>query len=131
MKKLIAALLIAVSSYAHAGFAGLTHHSRANCGFKGLIFNESVSWQLGIAHDLNAVSYHYISIYDNRQVDWQRTNPEHTWRSAAYDTYHKINEVRYVKGVHWMRTNGSPRGWLIAQTTFAQNCNIYDGWWDQ
>jgi hypothetical protein len=110
-------------SGAYAGFAGFTMHSRANCAG----FNESISWHFGHSYNLITYSKHTspkasYGCYFN-SGGWNKT-----WRSAAchfaegYGGWHVI-------GYHYTRDDN---GWneQLLKITEADDCNIYDGWWD-
>lgn len=110
------------SSSTHAGFAAFTMHSRANCGG----FNESISWHFG--HSYNLLTY---SRHTNPKANWgcyfNSGGWDDTWRSAAchfaegYGGWH-------VTGYHYTRDNNYNE--RLMEITEADDCNIYDGWWD-
>jgi hypothetical protein len=116
-------LIYSITSY--AGFNSLTHHSRANC----LSINETVSWDAKLHHDLSVSTYHQQWL--NGKVYTQHGDSDgkyDTWRVAAvhigeaYSPYHWT-----VEGVHSVYKQYD----LIYTTeTQAEDCNIYDGWWD-
>jgi hypothetical protein len=126
MKKIGVFLLgVTISGSVLAGFNGLTHHSRANCGN-----NESISWDGTRDHMLNVTSGHDPQTgfdQDRHQVEDKMRS---TWRSAAVHWGEGAGTKNWiVYGTHWMKDR---KGKLfIADTTRAVDCSIYDGWWDR
>jgi hypothetical protein len=123
-KKLhIAVLSISFITHSYAGFHEFTMHSRANCGG----FNESVSWHYN--HSYNLITY---SAHTNPKAIYSCNMHSGgwaiTWRSAAlhfaegYGGWH-------VVGHHWI-TPDNGRSQILLSVTVADDCNIYDGWWD-
>lgn len=111
----------------HAGFYSATAHSRANCAN-----NESITW-----YYLNPWLWHVISFhYDDyrrggspyHKID---TGLSHTWRQAAV-CWGEGNprKYNYVVGFHYYVPAGTNYERLDVNT-YAENCNIYDGWWDK
>jgi hypothetical protein len=126
MKKIIysLSLLSLLSLQAHAGLVGLTWHSRANCGN-----NESISWdarwertyitlsqhvhpEYGIAHEIITQLEDTIR---SAAVHWGEAFPGNSWQ---------------VFGTHWMIDEDTGLEKRIGET-YATDCSIYDGWWDQ
>lgn len=118
---LLSAILMPLT--VHAGIAGLTWHSRANC-----VNNESITWELGKEAFYMTISSHRLSKFPYTYHQ-EMTNMEETWRSAA---------------VHWGEANPGD-GWqvqgehrvmraghiILLGITDVDDCSIYDGWWDQ
>jgi len=67
MKKISTFLVVlALSGSGYAGFNGITHHSRANCGN-----NETISWHAGHSYWFWVVSRHRSRTHDHQVVqDW-------------------------------------------------------------
>lgn len=112
---------IAMSGVAHAGLYGVTHHSRANC-----INNESISWQANQPHWFWVESVHIVQrsgqVKCNMKSGWQLT-----WRNAMVH-YGEGGSGWLVRASHFMTNNaGKP---YLAETTWAIDCSIYDGWWN-
>lgn len=120
-------LAFAMSAQSYAGFNGLTVHSRANCAN-----NESITWDYLKIHKLHTASEHYFP--DNgvsgkgHRVHTIDTGWEDTWRSAAVHWGEGTGKW-WVYGNHYIK-EGRHAARLI-KTTFAQDCAIYDGWWDK
>lgn len=112
-------LLMSLSSYTHAGFNGLTHHSRANCGF-----NESISWDATKKWNLWVFSVHR-DIRTGGTRHQQGTGWQYTWRCAVAH-FNEGNDY-LVYGEHWMPGKYGPE--LVAYETVS-DCRWYDGWWD-
>lgn len=128
----IVSAMLMLSTVAHSGAKDLTWHSRANCSG----FNESITWHLGHSYDLRTISYHDNTFNDNYDhgLVAPNTDPEsgvtyiNTWRSAAYHAKEAYYNHEYkVHGRHWIRENR--RVYKLGET-WAEDCNIYDGWWD-
>jgi hypothetical protein len=121
MKKLCSTIVaLTIASSAHAGFHGLTHHSRANC----VSFNESVSWHANNYYWFWVNSVHWKDGKQQHQliVDWA-----YTWRAASYHTKEGYGGWT-VEGHHWMKD--SQAGWPVeVATETVTDCSIYDGWW--
>ena len=123
MKKIsIFLLIIGISSAVNAGFNGLTHHSRANCGN-----NESISWDWTASHLLRVYSDHAYADFPREEhvVD---TGWQDTWRSAAVH-WGEGRGGWTVLGQHWMRDNRGKE--YVAAQEVVTDCSIYDGWWDK
>lgn len=122
--KLGVGALVFATNIGYAGAVALTYHSRANC----VGFNESISWHLGHEYNLYTYSQHYqYSNYGSLLQGHDTFDNWHlTWRSAAYHTNEGYGGWK-VWGVHKMIVNGLQK---TVATTFATNCNIYNGWWD-
>lgn len=106
-----------------AGMAELTTHSRANCAN-----NESITWEFGKSRMLKTVSIH--EHYGPRGVDVRHTHTrlwERTWRSAAVCWGEGAGGGWKVWGTHWIMEK--KKQWILART-YAQDCSIYNGWWD-
>ena len=121
LKKLaLTSLLLSVSISSHAGFNGLTYHSRANCGN-----NESISWDKSKYHQLFTISQHFRNGVFQHQYN---TGWENTWRSAAVHWGEALpGSGWYVEGYHWIVLGG---GQTLIAHTMVNDCSIYDGWWD-
>ncbi len=120
-------LALGLTSQVNAGFKALTWHSRANC----LHINESITWQFGKNQWLKTDSYHYAP-GDPNKINHAKcslsTGWENTWRSA---------EVHWTEGTGGWKVYGDHfilidrNNWKLIGNTEAQDCQIYDGWWDQ
>lgn len=113
---------------AHAGFHGFTMHSRANCAG----FNESISWEFNKYRYLQTFSQHNDTA---GKAHWScnlNTGWQYTWRSAAYhykEGYSSNGDRWHVEGQHWgLNAYNEP---VRYDLTSADDCNIYDGWWDK
>jgi len=125
-KTTIGIVLILAMSNSHAGFKGLTHHSRANCAG----FNETVTWWAGHSFLGRVESLHYdygLSHPDNTTHHTLKTGKANTWRHAAYHGTESWFGDFYVQGFHYMYVNGREVCALISSST---DCSQYDGWWD-
>ncbi len=114
-------IMIVMANSVFAGFNNLTIHSRANCGN-----NESISWDARKSYVLLTVSDHILngSLKHSLSSGW-----ENTWRSAnVHWGEAKPGSGWYVQAGHYIQING--RVSLLGYTT-ADDCNIYDGWWDK
>lgn len=116
--------LASLYSYSiNAGINGTTAHSRANC-----INNESITWWLGHAYSWRVVSIHTDK--NTRASHHIDTGYSHTWRQAA---------------VHWNEAPITQKNWSVSghhflidyaggrfpfESTYTDDCSIYDGWWD-
>lgn len=104
-----------------AGFNGLTYHSRANC-----VNNESISWDATSYHELLTVSDH---LYRGRVIHSLASGWEDTWRSANVHWGEAAPGAGWhVQAGHYISYGGTVR--LLGYTT-ADDCSIYDGWWDR
>lgn len=120
--KLVLFASILSSSIANAGFHEFTMHSRANC--KG--FNESISW-----HFLNPYYLMTYTRHSNPKAAWGcnfNSPMQQTWRSAAVH-YAEGYGGWHVVGSHYYKDSVSGALRLL-RITEADDCNIYDGWWD-
>lgn len=119
ISKIIGLCSLIVSIAANAALTHTSVHSRANC-----FNNESITWWAGHPYPWRVVSLHF---------------------HKETDTMHKIdtgfhNQDR-VAAVHW--GEGVHGGWVVwgyhyllpdfenvpFDTTFADGCNIIDGWY--
>lgn len=125
-KFILVTSLISFSYSSHAGFNGLTHHSRANCGN-----NESISWDAMAPHFLGVHSSHGLKNNDGHTI----SSPQEITRRAAAvhwgegtDTGNKWT----VKGSHFILFDGGSKHiWIVDDFyTSAKDCDIYNGWWD-
>lgn len=132
LRIVISIVLCGFALSSNAGVNDLTFHSRANC----IGFNESVTWRLGYAYELRTTSYHdnqYNDNYDHGLVDPPTPPGEgdqyrKTWRSIAYHGREAYYQQEYkVHGWHWIREGGKTRK---LGETWAEDCSIYDGWWN-
>lgn len=121
MKKLLLICSILLSFESNAGMKSLTWHSRANC----VGFNESVTWELRKSWDLETSSSH--SGQNHPDWHWVTDDKRNTWRSIGYHFPEGNQNGWHVLGSHIV-FNGPKRTYY---TTEADDCNIYDGWWDQ
>lgn len=122
MKKFV--LLLSVMGTAHAGFDGLTHHSRANCAG----FNESISWWAGHSFKGRVVSDHYPHGRSGKN-DYHRLEASKavTWRHAALHSTESYEGDYVVIGYHYLYKNDKE---ILVQWESVSDCAIYDGWWD-
>lgn len=114
-------MLLFFSLNVHAGFNGLTSHSRANCAN-----NESISWDWQTNHMLGTISQHNRGgQYIHRVIsDWQNT-----WRSAAVHWGEAVPGSGWnVVGYHWIMIGGQQ---MHFDMTNVNDCSIYDGWWEK
>lgn len=114
---------ILISSITCAGINGTTAHSRANC-----INNESITWWLGHSYDWRVVSIHNESIsHTSHLID---TGYAVTWRQAA--VHWKEAPLGFnnwsVSGHHFLSDYAG--GQFPFESTYVDDCSIYDGWWD-
>lgn len=123
MKKIYSFIFaFCLCNMSHAGFNGLTHHSRANC-----VNNETISWDLTSAWTTLIISTHSHPINSHethihsRGTDWQ-----HTWRNAIVH-WGEGNGGWTVTGEHYM-IDAAGKAYLAQQETVT-DCRIYDGWW--
>lgn len=130
------ALAMACAAPAHAGFYGLTIHSRANC-----YNNESITWDWTKNHRLWTQSVHYkLRTYQHSvTTGWQTT-----WRSAAVHwgeggmmvpgpiglpvMVPLWPPVWQVIGYHWRVDPLTKRSVRIGVTSVS-DCSFYNGWW--
>lgn len=128
MKKvlILISILISLSPSIYPGVKRVTVHSRANCAGN----NESITWWLGHTRIWRAVSEHlrgghYIHLVDTGYND--------TWRAAAVHWNESWTSYLYVvNGLHYIQMRDGPHAGqrFLTSKTFADDCNIYDGWWD-
>jgi hypothetical protein len=109
----------------NAGLIATTVHSRANCSN-----NESITWWLGHPYDWRVVSIHTNIYGGSHDID---TGYAYTWRQAAVhwgEAPMKEPPDRrwYVNGYHYLESYG--KGKVPFDTTYARDCDIYNGWWD-
>jgi hypothetical protein len=126
MKKRYLFAILLTSTAAHAGFNGLTAHSRANC----LTINESISWDATRKWDLYVTAFHYRwngSTWINQHKDISSGTYDHTWRAASVHVGEARSGQWRVTAEHWIIEKDKKK---LLQKTEAINCNIYDGWWD-
>ena len=123
---LIYTIAITTSFPIHAGVAAATDHSRANC----LGNNESITWWLGHDYIWRSISEHMKAGEYTHYVD---TGYNKTWRAAAVHWNESWTDYSYVvSGYHFTQIEYGPyAGQQFMHTeTFADDCAIYDGWWD-
>lgn len=104
----------------YAGINGTTVHSRANCGN-----NESITWYLGHPFRWRVVSIHEQNKRRGHMID---TGWDTTWRQAAVHWGEGVSGGWTVTGYHYYI--GYAQGKIPFEITHAEDCNIYDGWWD-
>lgn len=122
MKKIIVSIILgAVTTTTHAGLKATTVHSRANC-----INNESITWWLNHSYIWKVVSIHDNG-YGFHVVD---TGFKYTWRQAAvhWGEGPLCRSDWEVSGYHYIDTYAN--GKIPFDQTFADDCGIYNGWWD-
>ena len=132
MKKILTGLMLMlaiISSVANAGWDGVTVHSRANCGN-----NESITWQYMVPFTWRVVSFHYPESTNREAYHVINTGYANTWRQAAVhwgESFQPWPTGRYyVYGYHFYWDWTFNREVYDANTD-ANDCNIYDGWWDK
>lgn len=130
MKQIIknGALIVAIafSANSHAGFNGVTVHSRANCGG----FNESVTWYSLHSYNWRVESHHFVNAQQSRPAHILNTGAVFTWRAWVghiTEAYSTQGDKWYVQGFHFIYPNGREK---IDAITQAKDCDIYDGWFD-
>ncbi len=123
MKNLILTLAtLSICSISHAGFNGVTHSSRANCGN-----NESISWDWKEDHMFRVMSYHSAN-YRTEIPHIVDTGWANTWRSAAVH-WGEGNGGWKVLGQHYMQNELGEN--YLAASEEVEDCSMYDGWWDK
>lgn len=130
MRKIVILLLL-FPLYVHAAFNKPTAHSRANCAG----FNESVTWHAFHSYWWRVESHHYINKYQYQPAHILNTGTAFTWRAAAFhatEAYSSRGDRWFVQGFHFYHPpDGLPTDIeRIDVITTAEDCNIYDGWWD-
>ncbi|QDQ40241.1 hypothetical protein E3226_007445 [Legionella geestiana] len=126
MKKFATGLAILcsiASPISHSGINGTTAHSRANCAN-----NESITWWLGHAYDWRVISIHRdTKARVQHHID---TGYANTWRQAAvhWGEAPICNNNWSVTGHHFLLDYAGGR--YPFESTYADDCSIYDGWWD-
>ena len=126
VKKLLTASLLGMSLASHAGFWGVTIHSRANCGN-----NESITWYANHWFYWNVYSYHNYNYNDaSKGYHLIMTGLSLTWRQAGVHWGESGPTGIYgVTGFHYYYNYDEKRV-MLDNTTYAADCSIYDGWWD-
>lgn len=130
MKKIIIGILSCYCAFNFAGIKHITYHSRANC-----INNESITWHLGHSYNANTESLHRLYGKSGLMKSHTRvTGWEDTWRSASVcwnegnDRSIKLGQYWRVWGTHYLKNDKGSI--FVAAKTQADDCSIYDGWWD-
>src|SRR5690349_16900848 len=120
-------ILLVISNHCIAGVAGLTIHSRANCGN-----NESISWDMRWYRVYATSSSHFNDgNVPNKFTHVINTGWEDTWRSAAVDWVEASPGSGWrVIGTHWMKDPKTGCDIYLGATDVT-DCSVYDGWWDQ
>lgn len=122
MKKLLP-LVILLPSISYSGIKGTTFHSRANC-----LNNESITWWLGNYIHWRTVSthVHFTGVAHHIDTNWQTT-----WRSAAVHWNESAigSDEWEVFGYHYQ--TDFMKGEMPMAETYANDCDIYTGWWNQ
>lgn len=117
--------ILFLSVNAHAGAWAVTVHSRANCAG----FNESITWHAGHSYYWRVESHHFPYGWSH-PAHIVNTGKQYTWRAAAYhlnEAYANRGDKWFVRGYHFYYVDGRQ---IFDQVTEANDCNIYDGWWD-
>ena len=123
MKKIgVFLFVLSFSQIAHAGFNGITHHSRANC-----VNNESISWDWTHYWWFWVRSEHINAVTGNT-IHTLSTAWKYTWRAAAVH-WGEGRGGWMVRGTHWMTDRRGNA--VLVQQELVNNCSIYDGWWDR
>ena len=128
MKKIIGLLTVIIfsaltTSITHAGFKGLTIHSRANC----MSINENIAWDFTQQWTLWTKSRHTRM---NNVHDWHEnsTGWETTRRNAIVHWTEAPPGVEWqVYGEHWMLVNNRV---VVLGSELVTTCTLYNGWWD-
>lgn len=119
MGKLImgAVVLTSLATQAHAGLFATTVHSRANC-----INNESITWWNGHPYDWRTISMHIMQDGNYHYVDSQ-------WNyrdvSRAVHWGEGLSGGWRVRGFHYLKSYNMS---VPFAETYAEGCNIIDGW---
>jgi hypothetical protein len=115
--------LCSMSQNSHAGLYGPTAHSRANC-----YNNESITWDKSNSYWWRVISIHYPHKSNHSYHHTEDTQMVYTWRAAAVHWGESPPYGDYrVAGFHYYYPFGVE---TLDVNTSADNCNIYDGWWD-
>ena len=117
---LLTLLIVAKINIANAGLDWTTVHSRANCGN-----NESITWWYLHPYNWKVVSIHEYRKSSSHVID---TGYTYTWRQHAIHWGEPVqtNGGWLVWGYHYLK--GSHGELFPFDTTFAEDCSIYDGW---
>lgn len=121
---LILSLLMA-ANLSHAAVNGLSIHSRANC-----VNNESISWDWTKPRHFKTESQHWGSC----DKDYIACTYRHTIETKS-EVGRRSAAVHYGESVSGWQVRGTHRIYDVAgreriYKTFANGCNIYDGWWN-
>lgn len=119
-KHILLMSLLLASNISHAGFKGLTMHSRGNCAN-----NESISWDATQSWRLGTNSIH-LDKYANQHKFG--AGIQNTWRSAAVHWGEGTGGYT-VYGEHYLFHPGT-NTLKDYQGSYAYDCRWYDGWWD-
>lgn len=111
------ALLFPTVPVAHAGLYGITVHSRANC-----LNNESITWWNGHPFNWKVVSVHKHAQGGSHVID---TGFKRNDRVAAICWGEGVHGGFIVWGYHYLKNFHES---VPFDTTFAEGCNIIDGW---
>src|ERR1700688_3928201 len=108
-------LIFSLSSMSNAGMVALTHHSRANCAG----FNESVSWDFLIPHEMWVLSEH--THLPTGSYHWLASGWQNIWRNAEYHSGEGYGGW-ISHGTHWMK-DVYGRAYIVAEE-FTDNCDL-------
>jgi hypothetical protein len=103
---------------------------RANCGGN----NESITWRYMVAYTWKVISFHYPESLNRNEYHVVNTGYATTWRQAAVHWGESFKQWPigryYVYGYHFYWDWNYNREVYDAATD-ANDCKIYDGWWDK
>lgn len=113
-------LLLLSAGISNAGLLRTTVHSRANC-----LNNESITWYNGHPHKWRVVSIH--KHIPTGQVHLINTGFHMSDRVAAVHWGEGVHSGFIVWGYHYLESFSKS---VPFDTTYADGCNIIDGWID-
>lgn len=107
-----------------AGFHSLTANSRANC-----VNNESITWHANHYYWMRVISFHNYNHIQQHVID---TFQVFTCRAAAVcwaEAPKGQGDPWDVYAYHLMYDNWGKE--YIYKITSTNDCDIYNGWWDE
>ncbi len=118
-EQIISIVILIISMSCNAGLDWTTVHSRANC-----LNNESITWWY-----LHPYNWRVVSIHHHKQNGEQHhidLGFNYTWRAHAIHWGESIGSgVWEVFGYHYLLEYSE---YIPFDSTYANNCNIIDGW---
>lgn len=118
MRQVLAGVCLVVALPTYAGLYATTVHSRANC-----LNNESITWWYHHPYDWRVVSYHTDQGAYSHIID---TGFQYTWRAHAIHWGEgDMTGSWRVWGYHYLLSYDKRKPFA---TTYAEGCNIIDGW---